>query len=201
MSTPACCSTETLLGEKTCDFLCAHRFKSSSPKEGNKCPLFSQPGLCKDRWPPDDFYFFSRFFFFFPIAFVCSTNCDSRLPWEQLFPALLGAEEEGQGWGLFARRGQAGVSLYNPINAGTGSNRVHVPTESTKWPQAVTLEGPCKHLWGKKKKKKDRFLMVNVLPHHVWEAALLLGSKAHKKLKILVCLGVGRGLRKVLYLR
>lgn len=39
--------------------------------------------------------------------------------------------------GLFAGRGHAGVSLYNPINAGTGSTGVHRANKSTKWPQAV----------------------------------------------------------------
>lgn len=178
MSTPACCSREAFLGKKMCDFLCAHRhLRPAPPKEGNKCPLFSQSGLCKDRWPHADFFFFFSPVFF-PIAFVCSTNCDSRLPWEQLFPALLRAAEEGEGWGLFARRGQAGVSPYNPINAATGSNRVHVPTKSTKWPQAATLEGPWKHLWGE---KKDRLLMVNVLPHHVWEAAAAPGIQSTRR--------------------
>lgn len=97
MSTPACYSTETFLGTKMCDFLSAHRhLRPAPPKEGNKCPLFSQSGLFKDRWPHADFFFFSPQCFF-PIAFVCSTNCCSRLLWERLFPALLGAAEEGEG--------------------------------------------------------------------------------------------------------
>lgn len=65
MSTPACCSRETFLGKKMCDFLCAHRhLRPAPPKEGNKCPLFSQSGLCKDRWPHADFFFFSPSVFF-----------------------------------------------------------------------------------------------------------------------------------------
>lgn len=175
MSTPACCSTGAFLGKKMCDFLHAHRHLRAAPcEEWNKCPLFSQPGLCKDRWPHADF-----FFFFFPGFF--SSNCfslqHSRLPWEQLFTALLGAEEEGQGWGLFARRGQAGVSLYNSINAGTGSNRVQ---RSHKMHQVATSCQACKvpeHLWGEERTG----LEWGMVCHPMCENRLLLqGSKAHK---------------------
>lgn len=82
MSTPACYSTETFLGTKMCDFLSAHRhLRPAPPKEGNKCPLFSQSGLFKDRWPHADFFFFSPVFF---------SNC-FRLQHELLLQTALGA--------------------------------------------------------------------------------------------------------------
>lgn len=82
MSTPACCSREAFLGKKMCDFLCAHRhLRPAPPKEGNKCPLFSQSGLCKDRWPHADFFFFSPVF---------SSNC-FRLQHELRLQTALGA--------------------------------------------------------------------------------------------------------------
>jgi len=111
----------------------------------NKCLLFSQSGLFKDsRWPHADF-----FPVVFPIAFVCNTNRASRLPWEQHFSALLyRTVEEGEGLGLFARRGHAGVSLYNPINAGTGSNGVHVPAQAPSGHKLTPCKGPGKHLGG-----------------------------------------------------
>lgn len=66
VSTPACCSTGAFLGKKMCDFLRAHILRAAPCEEWNKCPLFSQPGLCKDRWPHADFFFFffPGFFFF-----------------------------------------------------------------------------------------------------------------------------------------
>lgn len=139
----------------------------------NKCLLFSHSGLFKDRWPHADF-----FPVVFPIAFVCNMNCVSRLPWEQHFSALqYRAVEEGEGLGLFARRGHAGVSLYNPINAGTGSNGVHVPTKAPSGHKLSPCKGSWRHLGGEKR----QIFNGECLPHHVLEPASAPGNQSTQR--------------------
>lgn len=100
-------------------------------------------------------------------------NCVSRLPWEQHFSALqYRAVEEGEGLGLFARRGHAGVSLYNPINAGTGSNGVHVPTKAPSGHKLSPCKGSWRHLGGEKR----QIFNGECLPHHVLEPASAPGN-------------------------
>lgn len=150
MSTPACYSTETFLGTKMCDFLSAHRhLRPAPPKEGNKCPLFSQSGLFKDRWPHADFFFFLPSVFFQLLSSAARTAAPDCLGSDS---SQLCSEQrrKGKGEGCLQGEVRQESAFTIPLTLGQGQTECTFQQKAPSGHKLSPCKGPWKHLWGKK---------------------------------------------------
>lgn len=157
MSTPACCSTEALLGKKMCDFLCAHRHLRAAPlKKGTNAHCSHTRDYVRTGGPLMTFrFFFPRDFFFFPIAFVCSTNCDSRLPWEQLFQLCWEQRRKGKGEGCLQGEVRQESAFTIPLTLGQGQTECTFQHKAPSGHKLSPWKVPGSICGGKKKKNGD----------------------------------------------
>lgn len=130
-------------------------------KGRNKCPLFSQSGLCKDRWPHAEFLFFSPPVFFFQLLWSAAGTGSADCPGSSSWQLCWEQRRKGKGEGCLQGEVRQESAFTIPLTPGQGQTECTAQNAPSGHKLSPTLEGAWEASAGQ---KKDRFVRVDVLP-------------------------------------